>query len=39
MVGDYISSSFASGKAVGVFALATTPDSLFHEAMYATPLP
>jgi hypothetical protein len=35
MVGDYISTSFSNGKAVGVFALATPPDSGFHESMFA----
>ena len=35
MVGDYISTSFSNGKAIGVFALATPPDTVFHEAMFA----
>ena len=35
MVGDYISTSFSNGKAVGVFALATPPDTGFHESMFA----
>jgi hypothetical protein len=35
MVGDYISTSFSNGKAVGVFALATAPDPGFHESMFA----
>jgi len=35
MVGDYISTSFSNGKAVGVFALATPPDAGLHESMFA----
>lgn len=35
MVGDYISTSYVKGKAYGVFAVATKPDSKFHEAMFA----
>jgi hypothetical protein len=35
MVGDYISTSFSNGKAIGVFALATPPDGMFHESMFA----
>jgi len=38
MVGDYISSSFVAGRAIGVFALAMPPDSSLHEAMYAAPV-
>ena len=35
MVGDYISTSFSNGKAIGVFALATQPDTMLHESMFA----
>jgi hypothetical protein len=35
MVGDYISTSFSNGKAVGIFASATPPDPGFHESMFA----
>ncbi len=37
MVGDYISTSFANGKAYGVFAVAKAKNgSTFNEAMYTT---
>ena len=37
MLGDYISSSFAAGRAVSVFALAAPPHAgRFREAMFAT---
>lgn len=37
MVGDYISTSFSSGKAFGVFAVAQTKNgTTYHEAMYTT---
>ena len=39
MVGDYISASFAGGRATAVFAVATAPDASLHEAMLAGPLP
>lgn len=39
MVGDYISASFAGGRATAVFAVATPPDATLHEAMVAGPLP
>jgi len=39
MVGDYISASFAGGKATAVFAVAASPDATLHEAMRAGPLP
>ena len=40
MVGDYISTSFAGGRAVPVFVLATPPrSSRLHEAAFATSLP
>jgi hypothetical protein len=40
MVGDYISTSFAGGRAVPVFALASPPSSTrFHESMFATSIP
>jgi hypothetical protein len=40
MVGDYISTSFAGGRAVPVFVLAKTPrSSRLHEAAFATSLP
>jgi hypothetical protein len=40
MVGDYISTSFAGGRAVPVFALATAPrDATLHEAMFSASLP
>jgi hypothetical protein len=36
MVGDYISTSFVSGRPVAVFAVATAPDAAgYHEAMAA----
>jgi hypothetical protein len=35
MVGDYISTSYVSGHPVGVFAVATAPDTLYHESMAA----
>ena len=35
MVGDYISTSYVSGHPVGVFAVATAPDSQYHESMAA----
>ena len=35
MVGDYISTSYVSGHPVGVFAVATPPDSQYHESMAA----
>jgi len=40
MVGDYISVSFAGGRAVPVFALATAPrGATLHEAMFSASLP
>jgi hypothetical protein len=37
MVGDYISTSFAGGRAVPVFALGFRPRaSRLHESMFAT---
>jgi hypothetical protein len=40
MVGDYISTSFAGGRAVPVFVLATAPTGpRLHEAAFATSLP
>jgi len=39
MVGDYISTSFVGGTALGVFALATAPTGTFHESMYAALVP
>jgi len=40
MVGDYISTSFAAGRAVPVFVLATPPSrGKLHEAAFATSLP
>jgi hypothetical protein len=36
MVGDYISTSFAGGRAVPVFVLATAPTTRLHEAAFAT---
>ena len=40
MVGDYISTSFAGGRAVPVFALATAPrGATLHEAMFSASLP
>lgn len=39
MVGDYISTSFAGGRAVPVFVLATAPTATLHEAAFATSLP
>lgn len=39
MVGDYISASFAGGKATAVFAVASAPDASLHEAMFARTLP
>lgn len=39
MVGDYISTSFAGGRAVPVFALATAPrGGALHESMFSTSL-
>ena len=39
MVGDYISASFVGTRAVTVFAIATAPDSTFHQSMHAVALP
>lgn len=40
MVADYISTSYVSGKAFGVFAVANPPiGSLLNEAIYTTPSP
>jgi hypothetical protein len=39
MVGDYISTSFAGGRAVPVFVLASAPTTQLHEAAFATSLP
>ena len=39
MVGDYISTSFAGGRAVPVFVLARAPRNGLHEAAFATSLP
>jgi hypothetical protein len=36
MVGDYISTSFAGGRAVPVFVLATAPHKGLHEAAFGT---
>jgi hypothetical protein len=38
MVGDYISTSFAGGRAVPVFVLASAPTAQLHEAAFATSL-
>ena len=38
MVGDYISTSFAGGRAVPVFVLASAPTAALHEAAFATSL-
>ena len=38
MVGDYISTSFAGGRAVPVFVLASAPTTQLHEAAFATSL-
>jgi hypothetical protein len=38
MVGDYISTSFAGGRAVPVFVLARTPTTQLHESTFATSL-
>jgi hypothetical protein len=39
MVGDYISTSFAGGRAVPVFVLASLPSrGKLHEAAFATSL-
>ena len=39
MVGDYISTSFAGGRAVPVFVLARAATAQLHEAAFATSLP
>jgi hypothetical protein len=39
MVGDYISTSFAGGRAVPVFVLASAPRNGLHEAAFGTSLP
>jgi len=39
MVGDYISTSFAGGRAVPVFVLATAPRNGLHEAAFASSIP
>lgn len=39
MLGDYISTSFARGRPVAVYALAARPDTRVHEAIYAARLP
>jgi hypothetical protein len=39
MVGDYISTSFAGGRAVPVFVLASAPRKGLHEAAFGTSLP
>jgi hypothetical protein len=39
MVGDYISTSFAGGRAVPVFVLASAPRHGLHEAAFANSLP
>jgi hypothetical protein len=36
MVGDYISTSFAGGRAVSVFVLASPPTSRFDQPLFAT---
>ena len=36
MVGDYISTSFAGGRAVPVFVLASAPRNGLHEATFGT---
>ena len=38
MVGDYISTSFAGGRAVPVFVLGRTPTAQLHESTFATSL-
>jgi hypothetical protein len=38
MVGDYMSTSFVSGKAFPVFAVARARDSFYHEPMYTPSL-
>jgi hypothetical protein len=35
MVGDYISTSFAGGRAVPVFVLASAPTSRFDQPLFA----
>ena len=39
MVGDYFSTSFVGGNAVSVFAIASRPERLLNQAMFATVLP
>jgi len=39
MVGDYISTSSAGGRAVPVFVLATAPRNGLHEAAFASSIP
>ena len=39
MVGDYISTSFAGGNAVPVFAIASRPVGRLNQAMFAAVLP
>jgi hypothetical protein len=40
MVGDYISTSFAGGRAVPIFVLARRPSGgRLHESMFAASLP
>jgi hypothetical protein len=39
MVGDYISTSFAGGRAVPVFVLASAPRRGLHEAAFGSSLP
>ena len=38
MVGDYISTSFAGGRAVPVFVLASAPRKGLHEAAFGSSL-
>jgi RTX calcium-binding nonapeptide repeat (4 copies) len=39
MLGDYISTSFAAGRPVAVYALASRPDNRLREAIYGARLP
>jgi hypothetical protein len=39
MLGDYISTSFADGRPVAVYALAAQPENRLREAIYGARLP
>jgi hypothetical protein len=39
MLGDYISTSFARGRPVAIYALAARPDGRLREAIYGARLP